>query len=127
MISGTAQMDASATIGSRRDRRFNMKYSECNPRQKKAYANIQWACAWLIGGLENTLADNDPESEEYKSAQRQLADHEGLVETVYDMAINDVYGEGFSCYSSSILRDIRFCGKEWLMARCEARVKKFGY
>ena len=27
----------------------------------------------------------------------------------------------------SYLKDIRFCGKEWLMARCEARIKKAGY
>ena len=25
------------------------------------------------------------------------------------------------------MRDIRFCGKEWLMERCEARIQKAGY
>ncbi|MBR0198575.1 MAG: hypothetical protein IJQ42_00230 [Oscillospiraceae bacterium] len=46
------------------------------------------------------------------------------------MATTDVYDDGSCCFShaaASYLKDIRFCGREWLMARCEARIKKAGY
>ena len=107
-----------------------MKYSECNARQKKAFANIYHASNWLLGGLENTMLDNTPDSAEYMSAKSQLADHDGLVNQLYDMAITDVYGDGSCSFGSNaerFLKDIRFCGKDWLMARCEARIKKAGY
>lgn len=107
-----------------------MKLSDCNARQKKAFRNIYHACNWLIGGLENTLLDNDVDSEEYKSAKATLADHEMLVNELYDMATTDVYDDGSCCFgasAASYLKDIRFCGKEWLMERCEARIKKAGY
>lgn len=107
-----------------------MKLNECNAHQKKAYANIYHACNWLVGGLENVLLDYRPEDPEYKSAQAKLADHEGLVNTLYDMATTEIYADG-ACYfggnTSSFLRDIRFCGKEWLMERCDKRIKKCGY
>ena len=107
-----------------------MKLSECNPHQKKAYINIYHAACWLIGGLENTITDNPEGSEESSSAMAQLADHDGLVAELYDMATSDVYGDGscsFGPAAEAFLRDIRFCGKDWLMERCEARIKKLGY
>ena len=107
-----------------------MKYIEINYRQKKAFLNIYHAANWLIGGLENTLQDYDEDSEEYREAKAKLDDHKSLVETIYDMATTDIYGPG-SCYfgtgATSYLRDIRFCGREWLMERCERRVLKEGY
>ena len=107
-----------------------MKYADCNTRQKKAFRNILHASNWLLGGLENTLLDNPEDSEEYRSAKAQLADHEGLVNELYSMATTEVYEEGSCCFNqaaASYLKDIRFCGKEWLMERCEARIKKAGY
>lgn len=107
-----------------------MKFSECNAKQKKAYANIYHACNWLIGGLENTMSDNEEGSPEYENAKARLADHEGLVNELYDMAITDVYDDGSCCFgkgAASYLKDIRFCGKEWLLERCEKRIKKAGY
>ena len=83
-----------------------MKYADCNARQKKAYRNIYHASNWLLGGLENTMQDNAEGTEEHENAKATLADHDGLVAELYRMA---------------------FCGKEWLMARCEARIKKAGY
>ena len=59
-----------------------------------------------------------------------LANHDGLVAELYSMATTDIYDDGSCCFSqaaNSYLKDIRFCGKEWLMARCEARIKKSGY
>ena len=107
-----------------------MKYAECNERQKKAYRNILHASNWLLGGLENTMLDNPEGSEEYESAKAQLADHEGLVNELYRMATTELYDEGSCCFNdgaSRFLKDIRFCGKEWLLERCEARIKKAGY
>ena len=107
-----------------------MKVAEMNARQKKAFYNIYYAANWMIGGLENTLADNDPDSEEYKSAAAALADHEGLVAELYRAATTELYSEGscsFSKDAEKALKDIRFCGKDFLMARCEARIKKMGY
>lgn len=107
-----------------------MKYSECNERQKKAFRNIYHACGWLLGGLENTMLDNPEDSEEYKNAKATLENHEGLVMELYDMATTDIYQEDgfyFGNAAASYLKDIRFCGKAWLMERCEARIKKAGY
>ena len=107
-----------------------MKYAECSARQKKAYRNILYASQWLLGGLENTMEDNEEGSKEYESAKAQLADHEGLVNELYQMATTDYYDEGcciFNASAEKFLRDVRFCGKAWLMERCEARIKKGGY
>ena len=107
-----------------------MKYSDCTPRQKKAYRNIAHASGWLLGGLENTMLDNLEGSEEYENAKARLADHEGLVNELYRMATTEVYDEDGFCFSeaaASSLKDIRLCGKAWLTERCEARIKKAGY
>ena len=107
-----------------------MKVSEMNARQKKAFRNIYHAANWIIGGLENTMQDNLPDSEEYQAAARELADHDGLVAELYRAATTELYDEGSCCFNESAaraLRDIRFCGKEFLMARCEARIRKMGY
>lgn len=108
-----------------------MKYSEMNVREKKAYRNIVNASNWLLGGLENTLQDYDENSEEYKRAKATLADHDELVNEVYQMATTAIYGVGMVCFNKAAaqkeLRDINFCGKEWLMERCERRITKEGY
>jgi hypothetical protein len=108
-----------------------MKLSECTPRQKKAYTNIYHAANWLIGGLENTILDYAPEDEERINAEALLKDHDALVQELYYRATTEIYGDGYCCFdpraTQKYLREINFCGTEWLMARCEARVKKCGY
>ena len=107
-----------------------MKYADCNARQKKAFKNIYHASQWLLGGLENTMLDHPEGSDEYERAKATLANHDGLVAELYSMATTDVYDDGSCCFNpaaASYLKDIRFCGKDWLMARCEARIKKAGY
>lgn len=109
---------------------FTMKVADMNVRQKKAYYNIYWAAQHLLGGLENTLLDYSEDSEEYKSADETLKDHKLLVDTLYEMATTAVYGEGFCGFGRQhqmAIRDINFCGKEWLMERCEKRITKEGY
>ena len=107
-----------------------MKLSECNARQRKVYLNVYHAANWIIGGLENTLEDFEKESEEYKSAEAQLNDHQGLVDNIYNEAISNIYGDGYMQFGGDIkkyLKDVRFCGKAWIMERVEARLRKMGY
>ena len=72
-----------------------MKVSEMNARQKKAFFNIKYAANDLLGGLENTMLDYPKDSEEYKSADVLLKDHNALVKELYGMATTAVYDEGF--------------------------------
>ena len=108
-----------------------MKVSEMNATQRKAFFNIKWAANDLLGGLENTMMDNPESSEDYQSAKRDLADHNGLVNQLYSMATTAIYGEGFCCFNPQTvekeLREINFCGKEWLIERCEKQITKEGY
>lgn len=104
-----------------------MKYAEMNERQKKAFRNVLGAANWIIGGWENTLEDYPEESDEYKSAQNALADHDGLVAAIYQEAINNVHDYALGFAPASALKDIRFCGKEFIMERVEKRVAKMGY
>ena len=78
-----------------------MKVSEMNARQKKAFYNIKYAAYWHIGGLENALMDNAEDSDEYRAAKAELADHDGLVATIYEMATTEIYQEGACCFNST--------------------------
>ena len=107
-----------------------MKISEMNYRQKKAFYNVYHAANFLIGGLENTLADFPEDSTEYIEAKATLADHDLLAAQLYDMATTEVHTEGccsFGKQAESYLKDIRFCGKAWIMERIEKRLRKMGY
>ena len=107
-----------------------MKLSECNAKQRKAFLNIVHAANWIIGGLENTVADCDPDDKDRIDAEKALANHAVLVNGIYEAATTDIYTDGavkFGKGAESYLKDIRFCGKAWLMERVEARVKKLGY
>lgn len=109
---------------------LKMKVADMNVRQKKAFYNIKWAANDLLGGLENTLLDYSKDDEEYKSAEALLHDHDRLVKNLYEMATTAIYDEGFCGFGRQhqmAIRDINFCGKEWLMERCEKRITKEGY
>lgn len=107
-----------------------MKFSECNARQKKAWKNVVHAISWIVGGWENTLMDNPEDSKEYKSAKAMLSDHDKLAEYIYNEVITRVYDEDGVMFGESeerYLKDIRFCGKAWIMERIERRLRKQGY
>lgn len=108
-----------------------MKVSEMDARQKKAFFNIKWAANDLLGGLENEMLDHPEGSEDYERAKATLSDHDGLVKELYSMATSAIYREGYCCFNKTAvrmeLRDINFCGKDWLMERCEKRICKEGY
>ena len=112
------------------EKEFTMKISEMNERQKRAFHNIYWAAQHLLGGLENTLLDYSEDSDDYKSAEALLKNHKELVNRLYEMATTAVYGEGYCGFGKRHqmeIRDINFCGKDWLMERCEKRITKEGY
>ena len=107
-----------------------MKISEMNTQQKKAFYNIRNAAGYLIGGLENTMEDYPEDSEEYQEAKATLDDHDFLVNQIYDLALTEIFLEGANIFgkaAETCLKDIRFCGKEWLMERVEKQVTKAGY
>ena len=107
-----------------------MKVADMNKRQKKAFYNIKHAANDLLGGLENTLLDYSKDSEEYREAKALLDNHNELVKELYNCATTAVYSDGAVWFGKSAemyIRDINFCGKEWLMERCEARIRKEGY
>ncbi len=107
-----------------------MKISEMNAQQKKAFYNIRNAADYLIGGLENTMMDYPEDSEEYREAKATLEDHAFLVNQIYDLALTEIFTEGANIFggaAEAYLKDIRFCGKDWLMERVEKQVTKAGY
>lgn len=104
-----------------------MKIKDMNARQKRAYYNIYHASNWLLGGLENALSDYPKDSDDYKEAEEMLNNHSRLVETLYTMAIANCYAEGNCWFDASWIKDIKFCGKDWLMERCEKRITREGY
>ena len=94
-----------------------MKYSECDARQKKAWTNIKWAANDFIFGVMNTCLDNPKDCEEYQNSLATLKDLQVLKDIVYHEATTNVYREGsvyFGSQAAAMVKDIRFCGKEFL-------------
>lgn len=109
---------------------MTMERKDMDARQKRAYDNIKYAAYNLIGTLENTLSDYDDGDTEFNMAQALLEDHEMLVDEIYSMAVSGIYREGFEGFGpqyKKMINDIKFCGREWLMAQVEARVVAEGY
>ena len=76
------------------------------------------------------LEDYPEDSEEYREAKATLEDHDFLVSQIYDLALTEIFTEGANIFgkaAEAYLKDIRFCGKEWLMERVEKQVTKAGY
>ena len=101
---------------------------EYNQKQRKADKNIEGAAGDYIFGLMNACLDNDKDSEEYKDYYNALLDLEGLKNVVYVEGTTTVYDEGFiggSKWAESYLKDIRFCGKEFLEERVAYWCEKY--
>ena len=99
-------------------------------RTAKAMKNITHASNWIVGGYENTLSDYCDSDPEYIEAECILSNHENLVEMIYEASIHEIYDVGYCDFSERAereLKDIRFLGKERLMAFVEMRVKAMGY
>ena len=100
-------------------------------RQKKAIKNIKECASYEIGGLENDLMDYGEDEKEYQEAKKILSDRKRLAEYVYMYATSQWYHGGgwvsFGAKAQEEIRDINFCGKEWLLAQCEKAVEEEGY
>lgn len=97
-------------------------------RQERAIKNIECACNTLLGELEIDLCDFEEDDERYIASDKLLNNHEALVNELYEMATTAIYRNGMISYNKDRiqkeLRDINFCGKEWLMKQCDAALKK---
>lgn len=96
------------------------QFKDMNEREKKAYINMQYAMLDFTGLWENTLLDEPKDSEEYEEAYRNLHDMEILKESIYDYGTNNYYlqdrfGGYVTIRDERAIKDIRFCGKEFLM------------
>lgn len=108
-----------------------MKCSEMNERQRKAYKNIEACANYELGGLENDLLDYCEDEEEYKRSFNLLHDHKELVKFIYMCATSQWYHGGgwvsFGANAKAYIRDVNFCGTDFLMEQCDAIVTKEGY
>lgn len=95
------------------------EYKEMNAKERKAHENIKNAAADYIYSLENGCFDSEKGSEEYNNYYEQLNDLEALVSVVYTEAISSVYTDDGAAFggaaAKAYIKDIRFCGKEFLM------------
>ena len=69
----------------------------------------------------------DQKTEEYINAKKFLADHEAIVDYIYNCAVSDFYVEGGVYTDNRIICQIKFIGKEKLMSIVEELVSKEGY
>lgn len=107
--------------------RITALFGTCNEQLVKAFKQAYYCYCDYVGCLENGLADNDEDSEEYKSYYADLKDGEGLRNYVYGSFFGDtIYGEGYaqSCSAAKkYLQNIRFAGEhnlkviaDWIVA-----------
>jgi len=92
-----------------------MKLSEMTPRQRKVVVALREAAS-EIAVFENTMLDYKPGTPEYEGAVALLNDSDEIRRRLYDMVVSE-FGE----------REIRFLGREWIMARIEAKMRKYDW
>ena len=95
--------------------------------EKLARRNIQNAINFELGGYENVLLDYAEDAEEYIEAKNFLADHEAIVDYIYQCAVTDFYVEGGVYTDNRIICQLKFMGKEKLMSIVDELVSKEGY
>ena len=90
-----------------------------NSHEKLAIMLIKESMSSFIGGYENSLLDNDEDSEEYKSAYEFLhSGHENLVDTIYWDVMHCQRG-----YE----KHLRFSGETFIRDQISKRLEKWGY
>lgn len=104
-----------------------MKYSELNEREKKAYTNMKWAINDYTGLWENALENEEEGSGEWNKAYEALNNRELMKETIYQMGTTTLCRNGCQWNDERLVKDIRLCGKEWLMEVIEQLMVKEGY
>lgn len=104
-----------------------MKLNELNERQKKAYTNMKWALNDYTGMWENTLMDSHEGSEDWNKAYEALNNRELMKETIYYWGTTMLCRNGCQWNDERLVKDIRLCGKAWLMEAIEQLMVKEGY
>lgn len=98
-----------------------MKVSEMNSHQRAMWQLMDEIMCETIGGLENTMEDCAPDTEEYKNAEAFLNQgHDKLAEYFYREVMD-------RCKSGSYASHARFAGSAFLKERIERRLVKWGY
>lgn len=98
-----------------------------NEHQKAVFTNCYYAACDYIGGLENVLQDYCEDDPEYISAQKELADHQTLVDYIFYEGTHSEYGCGFSGPGHESQKHYRFAGKAFTQNAVEEIVKAMGY
>lgn len=101
--------------------------SIANERQAEILANMYYAGCSLIGGLENTISDCDPEDSWYINAEAMLKNHDKLVAQVYNDCLNGFYGCGIEGPQRAYQKHYNFAGNEFIEKCAEAVVQAMGY
>lgn len=106
------------------------QFKEMNEREKKAYNNMKYAMYDFTGLWENTLLDEPEDSEEYQKAYNILHDIKTLKENIYEYGttnyyIQDRFGGYMTISDERVIKDIRFCGKEFLMDCIDTILDKY--
>ena len=89
-----------------------------NARQRKAYENIRNATEMVIWEKVNVAYLSEDEK---RDVLQYLNNTSKVVEEVYKEATTAICGDGFYTPASATeivtkaIRDINFCGREWLM------------
>lgn len=96
-----------------------MKLYQLNQNEATTIKLINRHYNWYIGGLENTISDSEENSEEYIDAKNELSNPVRMVEIIYN--------EILSTEGATYLKQIRFCGAEWIKERIARKLKEDGY
>ena len=87
-----------------------------NGNQRIAVYQIRYAIYDIAGGYENSVTDG-------QIKETELPSFTELRDEVYDGIMNNTYDEGsLTTYPQ---KEIKFCGRDWLMKRVEKRLTKY--
>lgn len=93
----------------------------------EVFTNAYWAACSYIGGLENTMSDNDEDSDWYKNAEEALKKPEQIRGIVYSECLHGYYGAGIEGPSRYGQTHMRFAGKKWTVDVIDKIVSSMGY
>lgn len=104
-------------------------FNDMTAKEMKAYKNIKNAACDYVYSIQNGCYDSQVDSEEYNDYYNHLNDLDALVDAVYVEAISAVYTDDGTTFGGSAakayIKDIRFCGKEFLMEVTRHFCKKY--
>lgn len=99
--------------------------SKNNGWEEIAKENIKYAYEWIVGENENTLQDEDEDSDAYKASYNYLHSGNEIMEDIYHEAITTEYGPGYS--GGKAPSEMRFAGKKFCKEYITELLKRDGY